>query len=66
MAYQLVIKTDAHGLPMIETTTPLLPDATYTINGAEEVGEDPWVELIVINDIVIHTGRAKAEAPVKG
>lgn len=66
MQYQLVIKTDANGRPHIDMATPLIPNATYTITGAEEVEEDPWTRLIVVNDIVIDTGKAKAQVPVKG
>ena len=57
MDYQLIIKTDEHGRPRIDGYTgPLPPDATLTITGSEAEEADPWIRVIIINDVVIDTG----------
>jgi hypothetical protein len=57
MDYQLIIKTDEHGRPRIDGYTgPLPPAATFTITGSEDEDADPWIRIIVINDVVIDSG----------
>jgi hypothetical protein len=57
MDYQLIIKTDEHGQPMIDGYTGQLPPAaTFTVTGNEAEDEDPWTRLVLINDVIIDTG----------
>jgi hypothetical protein len=57
MDYQLIIKTDEHGQPVIDGYTGQLPpDAIFTVTGCEDEDEDPWTRLAVFNDVVIDTG----------
>ena len=57
MDYQLIIKTDEQGRPRIDGYTgPLPPAATFTITGSEAEEADPWIRVIIINDVVIDTG----------
>jgi hypothetical protein len=57
MDYQLIIKTDEHGQPMIDGYTGQLPPAaTFTVTGSEAEDADPWTRLVLINDVIIDTG----------
>jgi len=57
MDYQLIIKTDEHGRPVIDGYTGQLPPAaTFTVTGSEAEDEDPWTRLVLINDVIIDTG----------
>ena len=57
MDYQLIIKTDEQGRPRIDGYTgPLPPAATLTVTGSEAEEVDPWIRIIIINDVVIDTG----------
>lgn len=57
MDYQLIIKTDERGRPVIDGYTgELPPSAIFTVTGSEAEDEDPWTRLILINDVIIDTG----------
>ncbi len=57
MDYQLTIKTDEHGRPRIDGYTGALPPAaTLTVAGSEAEEADPWIRLIIVNDVIIDTG----------
>jgi hypothetical protein len=58
MDYQLIIKTDEHGRPRIDGYTGPLPQAaTLTVTGSEAEEADPWIRIIIINDVVIDSGE---------
>lgn len=55
--FKIEIKTGPDGTPRIEVAEGVLPpNATMTITGSENEDADPWVQFIVINDVVINTG----------
>jgi len=55
--YQITIKTDERGEPMIEGCTGQLPPAaTFTVTGSEDEDAEPWTRLVVVNDVIIDTG----------
>lgn len=57
MDYQLIIKTDEHGQPTIDGYTGQLPPgATFTVAGSEDADAEPWIRIIVVNDVIIDTG----------
>lgn len=57
MDYQLTIKTDERGQPRIEGYTGQLPPtATFTVTGSEAENADPWIRIIIFNDVIIDTG----------
>jgi hypothetical protein len=57
MDYQLIIKTDERGQPVIDGYTGQLPpDAIFTVTGSEAEDADPWTRLVVFNDVIIDTG----------
>ena len=57
MDYQLIIKTDEHGQPTIDGYTGQLPPgATFTVTGSEDDDAEPWIRIIVVNDVIIDTG----------
>ena len=56
MDYELIIKTDEQGRPRIDGYTGPLPlNATFTVTGSEAEDSDPWIRIIIINDVVIDT-----------